>query len=530
MPDLRARRRRSDAAHLTPKRGWRRLGGGPDADRTVHRVPILLALVALLAVGGLIDRASGGPGTPDRPGAATAGAVSVVAPGNALSSSWFCGGATDQAKSGAPGELEVTNVSTGPVAGTATIVASNGARRVVALKVPAEGHATVRERVPGGAGWVGAMVNLEGGLVSVDQEVVGRLGASSTPCATSGSRAWYFTSGATLVNAGVELSLLNPYPTDAIVDLTFTTNEGVEQPGDFQGLVVPARGMLAVNLGSHLRRRQRIATTVTARAGRVVAWKTDVVTPPAKGQATIGSPQGADAPDPAAPVGGVAVTLGAPSAGTLWTWPEGDTGNGFNEQYTIYNPTATTADVELTIGLDLGSAQPVDLTVAPESVATVTSNEQARIPAGVGHFAQVRSTNGVPVVAERTLAVSAPSAISGLGELPGLRTSAPAWLLGADTAPGSSRGYLVVDNPGRTPVRISVTAVRHGRTTALPRLRPFTIPTGRRASILLNRSVAPQTALVVTGSAPIIVERDLYGTRTAREVSLSPGVPFSVSS
>lgn len=496
----------------------------------MHRLPILLALAVLLAVGGLVDRAAGNsagsPATPASVAANTAGAVSVVAPGDALSSSWYCGGATDEATAQVPGRLEVTNAAAGPITGTATIVASNGARHVVDLRVPGHGHTTVPEKVPGGAPWVGAMVNLDGGLASVEQEAAGRLGASSTPCATSGSRSWYFTSGATLTNAGVELSLLNPYPADAIVDLTLSTNEGVEQPGDFQGLVVPARGMLAVNLGSHLRRRQRIATTVTARTGRVVAWKTDIVTPPKPGQVTIGSPQAADSPDPAAPIGGVALTLGSPSVGTLWTWPEGDTGNGFNEQYTIYNPGTKTADVALTVGLDLGAAQPVHLSVASESVATVVSNDQARIPAGVGHFAEVRSTNGVPVVAERTLAVAKPSAFSGLGEIPGIRTSASAWLLGANAAPASVQAYLVVDNPGRTPVRVSVAAQRHGRSSAIPKLPPLTIPGGRRASILLNKDVSPQTALLVEGSTPIVVERDLYGMTGAPGVSLSPGVPF----
>lgn len=487
-------------------------------------------MVALLAVGGLADRAAGSPGASTPLATDTADDVSVVAPGDALSSSWFCGGATDVAKGQAPGQLEVTNAATSPITGTATVVASTGARHVVRLKVPAQGHLAVPEQVPGGAAWVGAMVNLQGGLASVEQEIVGKLGTSSSPCATTGSRSWYFTSGATLVNAGVELTLLNPYPTDAIVDLTLTTNQGVEQPGDFQGLVVPARGMLAVDLGSHLRRRQRIATSISARTGRVVAWKSDIVTPPAAGQATIGSPQAAHSPDPAAPVGGVAVTLGSPSTGTEWTWPEGDSGNGFDERYTIYNPGTRPADVALTIGLDAGSAQPVDLSIAPESVATVVSDQQARIPAGVGHFAEVRSTNGVPVVAERTLAVGKPSAMSGLGEIPGIRASASAWLLGANAAPATAQGYLVVDNPGRTPVRVSVAAVQEGRTTAIPKLVPFTIPVGRRASILLNKDVAPQTALLVEGSGPIVVERDLYGITTAPGVSLSPGAPFSQGS
>jgi hypothetical protein len=498
---------------------------GSQAGGTVARVPIVLAVAGLLIVGGLVDRAGGGA-TNAPPSAAAAGEVSVVAPGDALSSSWFCGGATDDQHGEAPGQLMVTNMGPTAIDGTATLVSSIGKKVVEPVHVAAEGDAMIPESVPGGAAWIGAMVDLQGGQATVDQQIVGSLGASSTPCATTGSRSWYFTSGATLVNAGVELSLLNPYPADAIVDLTFTTDQGVEQPGDFQGLVVPARGMLAVDLGSHLRRRQRIATTVSVTTGRVVAWKTDIVTPPAKGQATIGSPQAATAPDPAAPIGGVAVTLGSPSPGTQWTWPEGDSGNGFDEQYAIYNPGSATAEVALTIGLDAGTAEPFDLSVAPDSVSTVVSSSEARVPAGVGHFAEVRSINGVPVVAERTLAVGAPSTISGLGELPGIRMAVPAWLVGANAAPAGTQAYLVIDNPGTRSVAVSVQGVVDGRTAPLATLAPFSVPGGKRASILVNKDAPPSEALVVRASGPVVVERDLYGSGKAPGVSLSPGVPL----
>jgi hypothetical protein len=493
----------------------------------VARVPIVLAIVGLLAAGGLIDRVSGASSTPSTASAAATGAVSVAAPAAALSSSWFCGGATDDKKGLAPGQLVVTNAGGTSIDGTATITSSDGRESVEHLHVRASSDTTIPETVPGGAAWVGATVDLQGGQASVEQQITGSLGASTTPCATTGSQSWYFTSGATMVNAGVELILMNPYPVDAVADLSFFTNEGVEEPGDFQGLVVPAKGMLAVDLGSHLRRRRQIATSVNVRTGSLVAWKTDIVTPPTKGQPVLGTKAGATAPDPAAPVGGVAVTLGSPSAGTEWVWPEGDSGNGFDEQYTVYNPGTATAQVSLSLGLDAGSAQPFDLTVAPDTTSTVVSSSEGRVPAGVGHFAAVRSLNGVPVVAERTLAVGKPSAISGLGEIPGIRTTSTAWLVGqAATAPKTS-GYLVIDNPGTQPVTINVDAVSGGHSGPLPTLAPFTIPVGHRASILINKDAPAGQALVVRGSGPIVVERDLYGLAKDPGVSLSPAVPLS---
>jgi hypothetical protein len=493
----------------------------------VARVPVVLAVVGLLAAGGLVDRVSSSSTASVTQSAAAAGEVSVAAPAAALSSSWFCGGATDDKQGKAPGQLVVTNAGGTAIEGTAKIMASNGHSTAESFRVGPSGHATVPETVPGGASWVGATVDLQGGQASVEQQITGSLGASVTPCATTGSQTWYFTSGATLVNASVELLLLNPYPADAVADLSFTTNQGVEEPGDFQGLVVPANGMLAVDLGSHLRRRSQIATTVSVRTGSLVVWKTDIVTPPTKGQATIGSLAGATAPDPAAPIGGAAVTLGSPSAGTQWIWPEGDSGNGFDERYSIYNPGTATAQVSLSIGLEAGTAEPVDLTVAPDTVTTVVSSSEARIPAGVGHFAKVSSINGVPVVAERTLAVGRPSRFSGLGEIPGIRTTAPAWLVGQAATSAKTQGYLVINNPGTSPVRVSVDAMAGGRTAPLGTLAPFTIPVGKRASILINKDAPAGQALVVRGSGPIVVERDLYGSAPAPGVSLSPAVPLS---
>jgi hypothetical protein len=510
------------SAGLGSGRGRRAPRPGSRAGGTVARVPIVLAVVALLAVGGLVDRAGGHRSVIAAP--PLAAADSVAAPAAALSSSWFCGGATDASGGQAPGQLLVTNAGPRPLDGSVTLVPSAGKSVVESVHVGAAGQTVVPETVPGGAPWIGAFVDLEGGQASVEQQITSSIGSSSTPCATTGSRSWYFTSGATLINEDDELTLLNPYPTDAIADLTFSTDEGVEQTNDFQGLDVPARGMLIVDIGSHLRRRQRIATTVSVRSGRVVAWKTDIVTPPSAGEATIGSAAAATAPDPAAPIGGVTDTLGSPSTGTEWTWPEGVSGNGLDERYTIYNPGAATAQVALGVGLDAGTAQPFDLTVGPESVVTVVSSGQARIPAGVGHFAVLRSTNGVPVVAERTLAAGAPSTLTGLGELPGLRVAGTSWLLGSGALASGTQEYVVVQNPGATVATVQVVGLSGRAVAGLGAVR---VPAGGRTSIELSRYAPADPAVEVRSSTPVVVERDLYGPATGPGVSLSPGVPLA---
>ena len=142
----------------------------------------------------------------------------------------------------APGSVVVANSGVGPASGLVTLVPSQGPRVVVPVKIGPNSRATVAEDVPHGAPWIGAIVDIDAGAVAVEQQVSGALGQAATPCATAGSSEWYFSTGATLVNAGVVLSLLNPYPTDAVVDLSFTTDQGVEQPQGFQGLVIATRG------------------------------------------------------------------------------------------------------------------------------------------------------------------------------------------------------------------------------------------------------------------------------------------------
>jgi hypothetical protein len=414
-----------------------------------------------------------------------------------------------------------------------TLVPSTGRPIQIPITVNPDDRTVVPETVPGGAPWIGAVVDLQGGAASVEQSVASSLGQSTTPCATTGSTNWYFATGATLVNASTVISLLNPYPTNAIVDLSFVTDQGVESPSDFQGLLVPAGGLTAVDLGTHLRRRQAIATTVAVRTGRVVAWKTDVVTPPAPGAVLLGSPQASSgssaAPvDPAAQVPGVTVTLGAPSLRTTWAWPDGVAGEGVDERYVIYNPGPGTAEVRLSLNLDQGSAEPFTLSVGPDQVTTVTSAQQARIPAGVAHSAVLETTNGVPVMAERVVAAAAPSNRRGLGELVGAAVAAPRWLLAAGSASATQDEWVVLFNAGSSAVQFTLYQLTGGGRRPVRGVTGVNLGSGQRFAVrVADRVGRVGSAFVVDASGPVYAERDLYGSATSPGVSLSFGVPLT---
>jgi hypothetical protein len=488
------------------------------ATRNVRRAPILLVVLAALVAGGLADRAGGQP-VDQAVTAQSVQPVPVAAPAGAYSSSWFCAGATDASPNYAQGRIVVANGAATPVTGTVTVVPSSGQPVPTAINVGPASQASVPESVPNGSAWVGAIVDVDGGAVAVSQVVDGPLGRSVSPCATSGSRHWYLPSGQNRVNASETVLLLNPYPTDAIVDLSFATDQGQEAPQDFQGLDVPAGGLVAVPLGTHLRRRAFIATSISARTGNIVAWEAEVVTPPANGAAIVGTPA-ASSPlsDPALAVAGLTVTLGAPSAGLSWVWPDGLAGPGLDEQYVIYNPGPATASVRLSLGLQQGTAEPIPLTVGPYQVVPVIAEQQARIPAGVPHTATVVSVNGVPVVAARVVTankatVTGGSTLTGLGQMLGERVAARRWIVAATATDSSHPGQLVVENPGTGALSAAVAGL--GPTA------PLSVPPGARAAVPVPNGV--NGPLLVTAPGPVYVEFDLFGTGGG--YSITTGVP-----
>lgn len=508
--------------------------------RRVRRAPILVVVAGVLVAGGLIDRA----GAAHPAASVTAEAVQpvpVAAPAGAYSSSWFCAGGSDGSASGGtatPGQVVVANDGSRPVTAAVTLVGAAGAGGGGSAKagpsaekkvtVGPDSSASIPESLQGAA-WAGAIVDTDGGSVGVSQVVDGALGRSATPCATSGSQRWYLPAGQTRVNAAETILLLNPYPTDSIVDLSFSTEQGVETPQAFEGLDVPPGGLVAAPLGTHLRRRANIATTVTARTGNVVAWESEVVTPPAKGAPLIGTPA-ASAPlaDPAFPVAGAAVTLGAPSAGTSWVWPDGVSGAGFDEEYVIFNPGPQTAEVRLSVGLEHGSVEPFEMSVGPYQYVTEVSGQQTSIPAGIPHTATLVSTNGVPVVAARTVAAgnsgSGTGGRNGIGEILGARLFAPDWLVPYSAADATHLEAVVVSNPGTAPVQVTVQGLPLHR-LGTPGINLTTVPPGGRAAVTIPSG--QNGPLAVEAAGPVYVESDIYGAGGTNGYSTATGIPLS---
>ncbi len=465
------------------------------------RIPVLAVIVALLVVGGLVDRVGHSGSSAAGASPAPAQANPSVATSSALSSSWYCAGSTLGSGSAATGTVVASNLAGTPVSGTLSAVSDNGTSAVRAISVPA--HSQQGWPISGlvSGSYAAATVELNGGKVVVAQQVSGPLGVSEALCASSTASQWYLGSGSTLQGDTLLLALYNPAATDAITDVSFSTNNGLSEPSDYQGLLVPAGRLVVVDVGLRVQNDSEVATLVNTRIGRLVVAQLSERT---SGQQSL------------------SLELGAPSLATQWRFPFSLSQPGVSETFYLLNPASQrTARVRISFDLASGEAEPLELSVPPLSQVSVATANQARIPPGTPYSTTVSAANGAPVLAQRSTTYSAPSGYQGRADM--LGAASPSSTSVFPPAVGASGQGLGIQAPGPGPAKVTVAAVHGGKKVAIPSLTDVTVVPGRPTALDVPAAVtASNAALVVTSSAPVNVERD---QDDANGVSAMAGIP-----
>ena len=424
--------------------------GGPS------RTPILVTLAFLLVLGAVADRA----------GRRAVKGPSVGSPASAISSTWYCAGATATPAGRADGVVVIANPNTTPLVGSITVVGQ--AEPVTKpVTVAPRARATLRYAEVLKTDYAGAIVELRGGGAIVEQFVSGPLGHSTAICSTKSSSSWFIAEGSTAKDALLVLALFNPFPEDAIADLAFSTEQGRAVPADFQGIVVPARRIVAVDVGTHVRRREQVAASVVARSGRLVVNKLQVRS--AAGRA------------------GISLSAASPGASTTWRFPDGYVTPGVREELHLFNAADREAKVDVELALETGSVEPFELTVPPQGRVTLDLTGESRVPRGVPHGIIVTSSNGVPTVAERTIESATPSARLGRSVLVGASASAKRWGFAVGAATPTYDEWIVVLNAGADKVTFSVQALADGQMLAVEGLQDIELPAGRRTALSARR-------------------------------------------
>lgn len=468
-----------------------------------RRLPILAVILLLLVGGGLLDRRGRSVAR-----VATAPPVPRAAAPAAGSSAWYCTGATAAKDGGADGNLLVANAGGRTLQGTVTVYPDAGEVRQRAVTIAPMSRQVVHLADVASSKYASALVELDGGDAVVELAAGGPLGETTSPCASAASPRWYFAEGVTTKDATETLFLFNPFPDDAVVDLVFGTEDGQVSPQALTGLAVRGNGMLAVNVGEFVQRREQVTTTVAARTGRLVA---------ARLQAFDGT----------AGRKGMALALGSAATGDVWYLPEGLVVDGLSERYQVYNPSSREAQVQVQLVLESGQAEPMVLTVPAQGRVTVTANDEARIPKGVPHAVVVRALNGVGVVVERDVDAAPASKRSGVAETPGARVTARRWLLAAGEADDTVDEYVILQNPGTVTARVSLTVLADGAPVTKDTLQGIEVAAGQRRSVRLGDSLkVAATPVLVASDQPVVVERDLYRLGGGLGTGMSIGIPL----
>jgi hypothetical protein len=432
----------------------------------------------------------------DMPTAPAAGSVS---------STWYCAGGTAESGGAADASIVVANPGTRELEAVVSVIPSEGRRATRRLTVRGNSTQVLRLQDVAKATYAAALVDLDGGQGVVEQVVSGSLGISASPCASAASDRWYFADGSTRREATMVLALFNPFPDNAIADLSFSTDQGRSVPRALQGLVVPARSLIVRNIGEFVRRRETLATSISVRTGRLVVSKL---------QLHDGGGRK-----------GMALVLGAPSVGSVWRFPEGYVRDGITENVAIFNPSEQEATVDVELALERGAAEPFELTVPARERITLVANKESRIPKDDSHAITVIRRSGPGVVVERTVDAVTPAPRTGFADTMGARRLSTRWYLVAGSATAEHDEWVVVHNPSRRAAKLSFTVLAGGQRLAVEGLQSVTIPAGRRQAFRLGDHLQrSETPLVVDSTAPVVVERTNYRT-SGLGFSFAMGIP-----
>ena len=223
------------------------------------------------------------------------------------------------------------------------------------------------------------------------------------------------------------------------------------------------------------------------------------------------------------PWGAGTSSVGAPAAATTWHFAEGLVNPIFDTYLLLLNPGDTAAEVSIEV-LRADGLPPllIERTLQPRTRVTVHLNGAHPALADSTSFGlTVRSTNAVPIVAERTMWWDDP--VRGTNWVEG-HTSAGApepatrWSAAGQSlsgAGGAAAAYLLIANPGDT---IATVRVSRPETFSVTPEQTVTVPPRTRITLDLAVGFTPDPAphlpvLVESlgpSAVPIVVERSVY--------------------
>ena len=381
------------------------------------------------------------------------------------------------------------------------------------------------------------MVESAAGDLVVEHRVVTTLGVDQVPCATSASDEWHFPALSTSLGASAQLVLFNPFSSDAGVDVTVATDEGISLPPTLTGVVVPAGSSKVVDLGESVQRRDLFAISLRLRTGRVVAETVQVFNPAPVEDLPAELRQSATA------LRGVRLMLGVPRPASNWAFADGFTGPGVRERVVVYNPGEEKVTVMIQVvpfsGAEL-APEPFELEVAPRRYGSVDLSAEGRIPAEGLHTIRVQAERSDHVVVGRSVLIDGgpgDATTPGVVQRPNLRwgatisggspIAATGWVASGMVVGESQQPMLQIHNPN--PGIVSFTAtILGGPDDGVVLADGVEVAAGDSLALPVAAEglTDGEVTVVVKAGAPVVVER-LITFVSRQDLSMGLAVPFA---
>ncbi len=297
------------------------------------------------------------------------------APSTAESTALYCTGFSGS-EGIAPATVIFWNTSSSPHGVVATISSTHGATMRRSFLLGANGEHRLSEADFPGLSYYGVSALVSGGGVTATVNGAGA-DASVTSCASSGTGEWAVAGLSTHVGTTSVITLLNPTSTAAVLNLTTISPNGFAAPQSFQGIVVPAHGTSAVNLGTQIVDTTNVMARVQVLRGSVVAAAATSWT----GRVT-----------------GAAILAGMDGPSSSLSFPNIPTNAAATAELSLanpyYYPVVVTVQVQL---YTLHQPAPFIVTLNAESVSDIVLVPSTRVPALGQASVVIRATR--PVVA-----------------------------------------------------------------------------------------------------------------------------------
>ena len=205
---------------------------------------------------------------------------------------------------------------------------------------------------------------------------------------------------------------------------------------------------------------------------------------------------------------------------TTWYLAEGATHGNFDLFYLIQNPNPTPAAIRIRYLKPTGAPLVKTYAVAGGSRFTIWVDQEDALLSATDVSAEITSTNGVPIIVERSMYLNTPGrAFKGGHNSAGVTAPALNWFLAEGSTGGFFSMYVLVANPSATAATLQATYIR---ASGAPIVKTYTVAANSRRTIDVasqdpGLADTPVSVKVEgTNGVPVIVERTMWWVGSRR--------------